>query len=84
MTIEIHPTSTPFSAGETLMLVVQGASILPWEVAIGFEEKINRGRHNIHSGGEHDSYLSAPVNRTGELRCRMTYFSCRATELAPR
>jgi predicted acyl esterase len=61
MTVEIHPTSTSLRAGETLMLVIQGVSIPPSEVAIGFEEKINRGRHTIHFGGRYDSGLSLPV-----------------------
>lgn len=43
MAIEIHPTSTSFRAGETLMLVIQGASIQPSDVAIGFDEKSTRG-----------------------------------------
>lgn len=61
MTIEIHPTSTRFGAGETLMLVIQGESIPPSDVAIGFGEKINRGRHTIHFGGRYPSYLSIPA-----------------------
>ncbi len=61
MTVEIHPTSTRLEAGETLMLVIQGASIPPSDVAIGFEEVINRGRHTIHFGPEHPSWLSLPV-----------------------
>lgn len=61
MTVEIHPTSTRFDAGETLMLVIQGRSIPPSDVAIGFEEIINRGRHTIHFGPDHPSALSLPV-----------------------
>ncbi|GGZ05498.1 acyl esterase [Novosphingobium colocasiae] len=61
MTVEIHPTSTRFEAGETLMLVIQGTSIPPSDVAIGFEEKVNRGWHTVHFGGGYDSWLSLPV-----------------------
>lgn len=61
MTVEIHPTSTRFEVGETLMLVVQGTSIPPSEVAIGFEEVINRGTHRIHIGPDHPGWLSLPL-----------------------
>lgn len=61
MRVEIHPTSTRFKAGETLMLVIQGASIPPSDVAIGFEEKINRGAHTVHFGGQYPAWLSLPV-----------------------
>jgi predicted acyl esterase len=60
-TVEIHPTSTRFLAGETLMLVIQGRSIPPSDVAIGFDEIVNRGRHTIHFGGRHAGWLSLPV-----------------------
>ncbi|WP_068091217.1 CocE/NonD family hydrolase [Novosphingobium rosa] len=60
VTVEIHPTSTRFLAGETLLLVIQGSSIPPSDVAIGFGEKINRGKHTIHVGGECPGWLSLP------------------------
>jgi predicted acyl esterase len=63
--IEIHPTSTSFKAGETLRLVIQGASIQPADLAMGFEDIVNAGEHHIHFGGAFDSRISLPV-----VRCR--------------
>lgn len=58
--IEIHPTCTFFARGETLLLRVQGVSIAPSEVAMGFEDKVNRGHHTIHHG-QGSSWLQLPV-----------------------
>jgi len=59
--IEIHPTATSFLAGESLMLIIQGASIPPSDVAIGFEAKVNRGTHSVHLGGNYPSALRLPM-----------------------
>lgn len=61
MTVEIHPTSTHFEAGETLMLVIQGSSIPPSDIAIGFADKVNRGSHAVHFGGSYAAWLSLPM-----------------------
>lgn len=61
VTVEIHPTNTRFEAGETLMLVIQGVSVPPSDVAIGFEEKINKGTHHVHFGPGYPAWLSLPV-----------------------
>jgi predicted acyl esterase len=59
--IAISPTSRIWHAGETLRLVIAGRYIREpgW-----FESLIwltdNKGRINIHAGGEHDSYLQVP------------------------
>jgi predicted acyl esterase len=62
--IEIWPSGTRFEAGESLRLVVQGADIHRYpkpSVYARHEESVNRGRHTIHTGGEHASYLQVPV-----------------------
>ena len=58
--IEILPSSTLFEAGETLRLVVSGQEILV-QARFGHDALINRGRHEIHAGGEHDSHLLIPL-----------------------
>jgi uncharacterized protein len=64
--IEIWPSGTLFKAGETLRLTVQGTDINRYpkdKVPVYFrhEASVNRGRHVIHAGGEHESYLLVPV-----------------------
>lgn len=64
--IEIWPSGTRFKAGETLRLTVQGADINRYpkdKVPVYFrhEASVNRGRHVVHAGGEHESYLLVPV-----------------------
>lgn len=61
MTVEIHPTSVRFEAGETLLLVIQGRSIPPSDVAIGFAENVNAGLHTVHFGPAHPGWLSLPM-----------------------
>ena len=65
MAVEIHPTSTRFLAGETLMLVIQGSSIPPSDIAIGFDDKVNRGSHTVHFGGTYAAWLSLPMIGAG-------------------
>jgi predicted acyl esterase len=64
--IEIWPSSTRFAAGETLRVTVQGTDInrYPKTVAPVYfrhEASVNRGRHTVHTGGAHESYLLVPV-----------------------
>jgi len=73
--VEILPSGTLFRAGETLLLLVQGAEILlidktVWPINEGeslprvrcmHSETVNRGRHVIHAGGKYDSHLLVPV-----------------------
>ena len=64
--IEIWPSSTSFKSGETLRLTVQGTDINRYakdKVPVYFrhEASVNKGRHTIHCGGEHESYLQVPV-----------------------
>jgi uncharacterized protein len=63
--IELWPSSTLFRAGESLRVVVKGMDIyrdaLPNLPFARHEDLRNRGRHVIHTGGPHDSYLLVPV-----------------------
>ena len=64
--IEIWPSGTKFSAGETLRLIVQGTDLNRYpkdKVPVYFrhEASVNKGRHSIHAGGAHESYLLVPV-----------------------
>jgi predicted acyl esterase len=62
--IEIWPSSTRFSAGDTLRLVVQGSDIYKyarWMTLAGHPKTINAGAHVIHTGGRYDSHLLIPV-----------------------
>lgn len=64
--IEIWPSSTRFTAGETLRLVIQGNDISRYpkdKVPVYFrhEATVNRGRHVVHAGGRYDSHLLVPV-----------------------
>ena len=61
--IEILPSGTRFSAGESLRLVIQGRDIhrYPKPLMQAFhDDSVNRGRHLIHTGGRYDSYLLVP------------------------
>ena len=57
--IEILPSSTFFEADETLRLVVSGRDILEF-ARFGHDETVNQGRHKLHAGGAHPSYLLIP------------------------
>jgi predicted acyl esterase len=62
--IEILPTSIVFETGEKLRLVVQGSDIYYYPSeghTVGHLETVNKGSHVIHTGGNHESYLLAPV-----------------------
>ena len=64
--IEIWPSGTHFAAGETLRLIVQGTDLNRYakdKVPVYFrhEASVNKGRHVVHTGGEHESYLLVPV-----------------------
>jgi len=62
--IEIWPTSVLFQSGEKLRLIIQGSDIYwyPSEVHTdGHLDTVNKGDHVIHTGGEHESFLLAPV-----------------------
>jgi predicted acyl esterase len=57
--IELYPSSTFFSAGETLQLIIAAEEIIsspPYRKDASF----NRGKHVVHFGGKFDSYLLVP------------------------
>lgn len=63
--IEIWPSSTRFSAGQTLRLRIHGRDIAvdsaPNAPFARHEETRNGGTHVLHTGGPYDSHLLVPV-----------------------
>jgi uncharacterized protein len=58
--IELYPSSTFFSAGESLQLIIASNEIIPsppYKKALA----CNYGKHGIHFGGKYDSYLLVPI-----------------------
>ena len=57
--IELYPSSTFFSVGETLQLIVASDEIIP---SPPFKKSVacNHGKHVLHFGGKFDSFLLAP------------------------
>lgn len=58
--IALLPSSTLFRKGESLRLVIQGHCPTDHWVVF-YDWLINKGRHVIHAGGKHDSYLQIPA-----------------------
>jgi len=57
--IELYPSSTFFSAGESLQLIIAAEEIIsspPYRKDASF----NHGKHVVHFGGEYDSHLLVP------------------------
>ena len=57
--IELYPSSTFFSSGESLQLIIAAEEIIsspPYRKDASF----NRGKHVVHFGGEYDSHLLVP------------------------
>lgn len=68
--IAFYPHARIWRAGETLRLRVTGRYLREgWFEPFSWDTD-NAGRHVIHAGGEHDSYLQVPVippkHRSGE------------------
>lgn len=65
--IEIWPSATAFSAGETLRVVVQGADIyaeaLPNLPFARHQSTRNAGDHILRTGGRYDAHLLVPIVR---------------------
>jgi predicted acyl esterase len=57
--IEILPSGTIFEPGSRLRLIVQGRDVVPHAVE-NHRYTVNGGDHEIHTGGEFDSYLLVP------------------------
>jgi len=58
--IELYPSSTFFSAGESIQLILSSDEIIP-SPPYKKSAVINRGYHVLHFGGKYDSYIQAPV-----------------------
>jgi putative CocE/NonD family hydrolase len=58
--IEVYPSSTFLSAGETLQLIIAADEIIP-TVPYKKDASFNRGKHVLHFGATYDSYLQVPV-----------------------
>ncbi|MGW1784806.1 CocE/NonD family hydrolase [Streptomyces sp. NPDC002143] len=60
--IELWPSSTSFSAGERLRVVVQSGDVYPTKDGIfGHDHTRNEGRYIIRTGGPYDSHLLVPA-----------------------
>jgi len=57
--IELYPSSTFFSAGESLQLIIASDEIIP-SPPYKKSAVINSGIHVLHFGGKYDSYLLIP------------------------
>ena len=58
--IELYPSSTFFSVGETLQLIVASDEIIPSLPFKKSTDDSNHGKHVLHFGGKYDSYLLVP------------------------
>jgi predicted acyl esterase len=63
--IELYPSSTFFSAGETLQLIIAADEIIP---SPPYEKSAdgNHGKHVLHFGEKYDSYLLVPKIQSRE------------------
>ena len=57
--IELYPSSTFFSVGETLQLIIASGEIIP-SPPYKKDTSCNHGKHVLHFGGKYDSYLQIP------------------------
>jgi predicted acyl esterase len=58
--VEMYPSSTFFTSGETLQLVVASDEIIPSLPFRKSSEGVNFGTDVLHFGGKYDSYLLVP------------------------
>jgi len=58
--IALYPSSTFFSAGEALQLIIAGDEIIP-SPPYSKSAECNHGMHVLHFGGEYDSFLLVPT-----------------------
>jgi len=63
--IELYPSSTFFSTGETLQLIIASDEIIP-SPPYRKDASFNRGQHVLHFGGKYDSYLLVPRIQSSE------------------
>ena len=57
--IELYPSSTFFSVGESLQLIIASDEIIP-SPPYRKSVECNHGRHVLHFGGNYDSHLLVP------------------------
>ena len=57
--VELYPSSTFFSVGETLQLIIASDEIIP-SPPYRKDASCNHGKHVFHFGGRYDSYLLVP------------------------
>jgi predicted acyl esterase len=57
--IVLYPSSTFFSVGETLQLIIAADEIIP-SPPYKKDVSCNHGQHVLHFGGKYDSYLLVP------------------------
>jgi hypothetical protein len=57
--IELYPSSTFFSVGESLQLIIASDEIVP-SVPYRKDASCNHGKHVLHFGGNYDSHLLIP------------------------
>ncbi|GAA3521283.1 CocE/NonD family hydrolase [Aquimarina addita] len=58
--IEILPSSTLFTKGESVQVVIQGKDLF-CHPSLGHYYTVNKGIHTIHTGNKFDSHLLVPV-----------------------
>jgi putative CocE/NonD family hydrolase len=58
--VEMYPSSTFFTSGETLQLIVASDEIIPSLPFRKSSEGVNFGKDVLHFGGKYDSYLLVP------------------------
>jgi predicted acyl esterase len=63
--IELYPSSTFFSVGETLQLIIASNEIIP-SPPYRKDVSYNHGKHVLHFGGDHDSHLLVPKITSGQ------------------
>ena len=63
--IELYPSSTFFSAGETLQLIIASNEIIP-SPPYRKDVSCNHGKHVLHFGGDYDSHLLVPKIQSRE------------------
>ncbi|KAH7357515.1 Alpha/Beta hydrolase protein [Pyrenochaeta sp. MPI-SDFR-AT-0127] len=61
--VPIWPGGMAFEAGESLAIKISGHYMSPMEIAVlnGKTVTENKGRHNLHYGGVHGSYVEVPL-----------------------
>jgi hypothetical protein len=77
--IELYPSSTFFAVGETLQLILASDEIIP---SPPYRKSVdcNHGKHVLHFGGKHDSYLLIPKIPPREERLKGGGTKCEPVE----